>query len=90
MIVELIITWFADLAVWIFDLFPDWTPPDASSWAESASSVWSFVGWSNQYVPVDIALLLIGTALVVYVGSYLLKLTLWVFTKLHILGGSDS
>jgi len=89
MIVQLVVTWFADAAVWLFNLFPDWTPPSASSWANAAGSVWTFTGWLNNYVPLDVALGILTLLVTIWLGNFVLRVTIWVFTKLHFLGGAD-
>lgn len=89
MIVELIITWFADAAVWLFGLLPDWTPPEVSDSAGAAAPVFQFVAWTNQYLPLDIALGVLGVLLVIWVSMFVYRVTVYVLSKLHILGGSS-
>lgn len=73
----------------VLDLLPSMDPPDFTAGLSSLSSVFSYLGWANQYTPVAEALVLLEALIAVFLGLYLFRAVVWVLTKAHVLGGSS-
>lgn len=87
MIVDAILGVFAGLINTALGVLPTWTPVDWDS-LSGTGTVFQWLGWANQYVPVDTAATIIGLSAVLWAAIYGAKLTLWILEKLHIAGGS--
>lgn len=88
MIVDALFSIFNSVVNTVLGWLPDIAPPDVSGAIESMAPVWAFLGWANKYVPLVEAGAMIGLVAAVYMVMYLIRFTVWVLTKAHILGGS--
>lgn len=83
------IEWALDFLLGVLDLFPLPSPPDLMGYAATMAPIFGFIGWANQYFPLDIAAGLAAMFLTLWAAFYLGRFVLWGLTKLHILGGSS-
>jgi len=82
---------FGTIVGWFARLLPDMGLPGFSATQEviGDSRVWTYWGWANHYLPVDLALLLFTARMVVWAVLHGLDALDWIVTKLHIFGGSS-
>lgn len=73
----------------VLALLPDIAPPDVAGLVAAMAPVWQFGGWANNFVPLQEAVTLLGVMMTAFVAISAVRATLWVLTKLHILGGSS-
>lgn len=66
---------------------PEATVPDLSGMVASLQPLWGYLGWANKYAPVVEAGAMLALLATVYVVMFLFNLTVWVLTKVHVLGG---
>lgn len=68
-------------------LLPNPAPPDLSGAVAGMTSLWTHAAWVNKYVPLDQAVLALGLVVVVWLPAYLIRVTVWMMTKVGILKG---
>jgi len=79
----------------IVSLLPSYTPFDLSTDLagfhplSGTSAVNGLVFTINNYVPLDTVVTILGLMATFFVASLLYHFTIWVLTKLHVLGGSS-
>lgn len=84
MITEAILTLLTLPVRAVLALLPVVNPPDAVTGASALSPIFEFIGWTNQYLPIQEALTLLGTLLIVWGVMYGIQGALWVLRALHI------
>lgn len=90
MIPDLILGLLETLLDGIVGLLPSVSIPDVSATIETdLAFLWQWFAWANNYVPLDQAALMISILLGAWAALQLVHITVWVLTKLHILGGSS-
>jgi hypothetical protein len=94
MIVMAVFRVFVTVVNWLLDRIPTASSfglPEFSSYitAIGDSRVWTYMGWANHFVPLDLALVLITARLAVWGAMYAFEFGVWCLTKAHILGGSS-
>lgn len=89
-ILKALFSLFLTVVEFLFGLLPAGpAAPDLEDAVDALDPLWNGFGWLNQYVPVDVALALLGVLLGSWAVMHAVNLTIWVLTKLHILGGSS-
>jgi hypothetical protein len=71
------------------ELLPAIDPPDVSGLVASMAPVFQLGGWANNFVPLSEAVTLLGVMMTAFAAITVVRATLWVLTKAHILGGSS-
>ncbi len=94
MIVNAVFSWFVGILTWLVGLIPSASAlglPDLSSYGAAIgdSTVWQWWGWANHFLPLDLALTLLGARLAVWLAMYGFEVVSWLLTKAHVLGGSQ-
>ncbi len=70
-------------------LLPTIEPPDVSGLVAAMAPVFQLGGWANNFVPLSEAVTLLGVMMTAFAALTVVRATLWVLTKAHILGGSS-
>ncbi len=70
-------------------LLPTIDPPDVSGLISAMAPVFQLGGWVNNFVPLSEAVTLLGVMMTAFAAITVVRATLWVLTKAHILGGSS-
>lgn len=90
MITEAILDWLASSISWVLGLLPEWGGPSTTDAGGAIAKVFQTSGWLNQYFPLDLMLSLMLAMVAWFIGMWAFRLVVWVLTKLHIAGGSDT
>lgn len=92
MIVEAIVRFFVNMASWVIDLFPNLTAPSMTGFADSVTDVriWQWAAWANHYLPLDVAVVLLGVRLAWWGALQVFEAVVWLGSKMHILGGGSN
>lgn len=89
MIVDAIIS----IAMTVVDTFLSWlpniSPPDLTGPVEAMAPLFAYAGWANKYVPLVEAGALVLLVAGVYLTLWLIKLSVWIYSKLPIIGGGS-
>jgi hypothetical protein len=70
-------------------LLPAIDPPDVAGLVSAMAPVFQLGGWANNFVPLSEAVTLLGVMMTAFAAITVVRATLWVLTKAHILGGSS-
>ncbi len=70
-------------------LLPVIEPPDVAGLVSAMSPAFQLGGWANNFVPLSEAVTLLGVMMTAFAALTIVRATLWVLTKAHILGGSS-
>lgn len=94
MIVEFFVGLFFGIIEFLLGLLPPWTPFDltgvAGPIASGAGVFFGLVNWADQYAPVKMLLSCITLFITLWAAAHVYRATIWVLSKLHILGGGSS
>jgi hypothetical protein len=84
-----IIGLFESIAHGILSLIPSPSVPGINSLATSvvAGGWFGHLGWVNDYLPLGEILTAFGVVLAVYTAMWVVRITLWLLEKFHVLGG---
>lgn len=79
---------------WLVGLIPSAASiglPDFNQFgaAVADSRIWQWVGWANWYMPVDLAVTILGARLAVWIVMHGFEFFTWLLTKIHVLGGAS-
>ena len=55
----------------------------------ASSSIWGHLGWANDYFPLSDLAVAIGVVLTMWGVFVILRLTIWILEKTHVVGGSE-
>jgi hypothetical protein len=95
---RVIITLFISAIVGIesimVSLLPTWTPVDLTGYENaglftSYHSVYEGMQFFNHFIPMDTVLTIFSLSLTIMVALMGYRITVWILTKLHVLGGSS-
>lgn len=84
---EAVLGAFFGLAAGIMELAPDIAAPDISGMVGGLSTFWEYFGWANNFVPLDQLVVIIGLVVTFYVALLVVRLSIWLLVKAHVLGG---
>lgn len=87
MIVEAIWDLLRSAVETVIGWLPDIAPPDLSGMVDAVAPLWGYFGWANKYVPLVEVAAMLALLVAAYAVMFTFKLTVWVLTKAHILGG---
>jgi hypothetical protein len=88
-ITDAIFSFFAGLLHVALGWLPDPSPPHISGLVGDVASMWRYLGWANQYVPLTEALAYVTIMVTVGGAMWVARAVLYFFTKIHVLGGSS-
>lgn len=78
----------------ILALLPVWSPVDLSAAVDAlssgpASQIFAGLGWLNNYLPVDVMLVLLTLQVQIWLGVKVVQFVIWLLQLFHIAGGGD-
>jgi hypothetical protein len=88
-ITDAVLHFFLGLAHTVLGLLPNPSPPSLSGLTGALATIFQYLGWANQFLPIDVALSLVAILLTAWLGMHGFRAVVWLATKAHILGGSS-
>jgi hypothetical protein len=93
MITDAILAVIRTVVSFVVGLFPPWpgfdlATPIAGIFTAIAPHLW-FFAWADEYIPLTEALLMLAALVAIWLGAHVVTLTIWLLSKLHVLGGGS-
>lgn len=89
MLINVVWGWLTTALAGIVSLFPSNAVPAALSYSnqtQGSGSVWEWLSWANQYLPLDAVLEAVGVMFTIWAAMWSANLIIWLLSKAHVLG----